>query len=110
MNIKMPFIFVIIAAAATVSAAVNDDKLSLYNSVWTEKVHKLATSGDGKKGKKLAKKCSACHGDNGISEDNETPSLAGQKPAYTFKQIYDYQHKIRKNKTMFKKVKKLSYA
>lgn len=85
------------------------DKLSLSHSVWTKEVHKLATSGVAKKGKKLARKCDSCHGDNGVSEDNETPSLAGQKPAYTFKQIYDYQHKIRKNKTMYKKVKKLSY-
>ncbi len=91
------------------SVAFSADELSLSRSVWTKEVHQLATSGDAKKGKKLAKKCSACHGDNGVSEDNETPSLAGQRPAYTFKQIYDYQHKIRKNKTMFKKVKKFSY-
>lgn len=85
------------------------DELSLSRSVWTEEVRQLAIFGDAKLGKKLAKKCDSCHGDNGISEDNETPSLAGQKAAYNFKQLYDYQKKIRTNKTMYKKVKKLTY-
>lgn len=85
------------------------DELSLSRSVWTKEVYQLATSGNAKLGKKLSKKCDSCHGENGVSEDNETPSLAGQKSAYTFKQIYDYQKKIRKNKTMYKKVKKLTY-
>lgn len=107
MNIKTTFTFAI--AIFAVSVVHSTDELSLSHSVWTKKVYQLATSGNAKKGEKLAKKCAACHGDNGVSEDNETPSLAGQRPAYTFKQIYDYRHKIRQDKTMYKKVKKLSY-
>lgn len=95
--------------AISIGSVHSADKLSLSESRWTQKAYDLSQSGDSKKGKKLAKKCDSCHGDNGVSEDNETPSLAGQKSAYTFKQIYDYRHKIRKDKTMYKKVKKLSY-
>ncbi|WP_428086549.1 c-type cytochrome [Candidatus Thioglobus sp.] len=105
-NIIFSIFTLAVISATTISSA---DELSLSQSRWAQDVYDLSISGDVKKGKKLAKKCDSCHGDNGVSEDNETPSLAGQKPSYTFKQMYDYQHKIRKNKTMFKKVKKLSY-
>lgn len=102
-------ILVSLAVFTFSTSALSADDLSLSRSVWTKEVHQLAISGDAKLGKKLARKCDSCHGENGVSEDNETPSLAGQKAAYNFKQIYDYQKKIRANKTMYKKVKKLSY-
>lgn len=105
--LKFAIFILMTSSIATINAA---DNLSLSQSRWTQNAYDLAVSGDAKKGKKLAKKCVVCHGENGVSEDNETPSLAGQKPAYTFKQIYDYKHKIRANKTMYKKTKKLSYA
>lgn len=104
MNKILLWLVVLTMSFVSVSMA----ELSLSESRWTQEAYDLAHSGDANKGKKLAKKCGSCHGDNGVSEDNETPSLAGQKAAYTFKQIYDYKNKIRANKTMYKKVKKLN--
>lgn len=88
-----------------------EEALSLSESRWTMQVYNLVQSGNADNGQKLAKtaKCASCHGDTGVSEEDDTPSLAGQKAAYTFKQIYDYKQKIRDDKTMYKKVKKLSY-
>lgn len=99
---------IILSLAISLSLVTTVMALSLSEQRWTQEVYDLAHSGDAKKGKKLARKCGSCHGDNGVSEDNETPSLAGQKAAYTFKQLYDYKNKIRSNRTMYKKVKKLS--
>ena len=77
---------------------------------WTQANIKLAVEGDAKHGEELAKKgkCSKCHGDTGISEDDDTPSIAGQITAYSFKQLHDYKVGLRENKQMKKKVKKLS--
>jgi len=77
---------------------------------WTQDTIKLANEGDIKNGEALAKKgkCSKCHGDTGISEDDDTPSIAGQITAYSFKQLHDYKVGLRENKSMTKKVRELS--
>ncbi len=77
---------------------------------WTPETIKLANEGDIKLGEELAKKgkCSKCHGDTGVSEEDDTPSIAGQITAYSFKQLHDYKVELRENKQMLKKVKNLS--
>jgi len=77
---------------------------------WTQALIEQIIKGDPKKGKALAKqgKCAKCHGDTGISDEDDTPSIAGQIAAYSFKQLYDYKMKLRDDKSMFKKVKNLS--
>lgn len=77
---------------------------------WTPATIKLADEGDVKRGEELAKKgkCSKCHGDTGVSEDDETPSIAGQITAYSFKQLHDYKVGLRESREMLKKVRKLS--
>ncbi len=77
---------------------------------WSPANIKLAEQGDAKLGEALAKKgkCSKCHGDTGISEDDDTPSIAGQITAYSFKQLYDYKVGLRESKSMTKKVRELS--
>lgn len=77
---------------------------------WTSENIRLAVEGDAKLGEALAKKgkCSKCHGDTGISEDDDTPSIAGQISAYSFKQLHDYKVGLRESKSMLKKVRKLS--
>ena len=77
---------------------------------WNPTTIKLADEGDIKRGEELAKKgkCSKCHGDTGISEDDDTPSIAGQITAYSFKQLHDYKVGLRENKSMTKKVRDLS--
>lgn len=77
---------------------------------WTPENIRLAVDGDAKLGEALAKKgkCSKCHGDTGISEDDDTPSIAGQISAYAFKQLHDYKEGLRESKSMLKKVRNLS--
>ncbi len=77
---------------------------------WTAGNIKLAVEGDVKRGEMLATegKCSKCHGETGISEDDDTPSIAGQISAYSFKQLHDYKEGIRESREMKKKVRKLS--
>lgn len=77
---------------------------------WSPANIKLATDGDAKRGEELAKKgkCCKCHGDTGVSEDDDTPSIAGQITAYSFKQLHDYKEGLRESKEMTKKVRELS--
>jgi len=77
---------------------------------WNSENIKLANEGDAKLGKELAKKgkCSKCHGDTGISDEDDTPSVAGQITAYAFKQLHDYKVGLRESKEMLKKVRNLS--
>ena len=78
--------------------------------VWTQETLSLAQKGDIKRGKELAKKgkCHKCHGDTGLSDEDDTPSIAGQITAYSFKQLHDYKVGLRESKEMLKKVKNLS--
>lgn len=65
--------------------------------------------GDIENGQALAEKqCDRCHGDYGISEDVDTPSLASQNAVYHHKQLRDYKHRIREDKNMYKRARKLS--
>jgi cytochrome c553 len=77
---------------------------------WSKSLIEAIVKGDPKKGEVSAKKakCYKCHGDTGVSDEDDTPSIAGQIAAYTFKQLYDYKLKLRDDKDMYKKVKNLS--
>lgn len=62
-------------------------------------------------GAKLAKKkCARCHGELGVSDDIDTPHLAGQNARYLIKQLADYKSKARVDKNMYKRARKLSEA
>lgn len=87
-------------------------------SLWAEPSSKVAfdgatraiiTSGNAAMGKALTEKykCNKCHGDMGVSED-EDPNTAGQIAAYNFKQMMDYKSGHRDERTMAKKIKKVS--
>ena len=69
----------------------------------------LIASGDAARGEEIAakSKCSKCHGELGIAEDDETPSIAGQVPAYQFKQLIDYKTRVRDSRDMYKKVRRM---
>lgn len=77
---------------------------------WTRYAIAYVNSGDPVAGAKAHKKlkCKKCHGDEGISDEDDSPSLAGQISAYTFKQLYDYKVGIREDKDMRKRVKKMT--
>jgi len=77
---------------------------------WNRAVLEIIAKGDPVAGEKLAKRerCSKCHGDEGIADEDDSPSLAGQVAAYHFKQLYDYQSKQRESRDMLKVTRDLS--
>ncbi len=77
---------------------------------WTEGQFDFVATGDVTEGKKLAKKyrCRKCHNDDGISDDEEIPSIAGQRATYMYKQLLDYKNGNRISKDMKKVTRKLS--
>lgn len=58
---------------------------------WTAELLNFVKNGDSTKGKVLSVTCAGCHGEQGISAMPNTPSLAGQLPTYTYKQLQDYK-------------------
>ncbi len=75
---------------------------------WTLETVRAVRAGDPVKGKKLNGDCVACHGENGIAETPEVPTLAGQAPLYTYKQLQDYKSKLRASPIMGEAVASLS--
>ena len=77
---------------------------------WTKEKFALVATGDVETGKKLAKKykCKKCHNADGISDDEEVPSIAGQRATYMYKQLYDFKAGVREDSDMKKVSKKLS--
>lgn len=77
---------------------------------WTPPVMDVLTGGNAERGQQVAekRKCAKCHGDTGISDEDDLPSLAGQTSAYLFKQLVDYKTQRRENRSMKKAVRKLS--
>ncbi len=60
------------------------------NIAWTPEMLNFIKQGDPLKGEQLAATCSGCHGEKGISQIDNFPSLAGQLATYTYKQLRDY--------------------
>jgi len=67
---------------------------------WTAEQLNFVKSGNPTKGQELAKSCSGCHGDKGISSSPTNPSLAGQLPTYLYKQLVDYKNGNRQDPMM----------
>jgi cytochrome c553 len=44
--------------------------------------------------------CGACHGENGVPQDRETPIIWGQKEGYLYLQLRDYKRGTRRNEQM----------
>jgi len=57
---------------------------------------------------KWKKKCAKCHGDDGISDDDEVPHLAGQNARYMFRQLLAFKNDAREGGRMNKTARKLS--
>jgi cytochrome c553 len=77
---------------------------------WTQETFDLVAAGDVDEGKQLAKKyrCHKCHNRDGISDDEEIPTIAGQRATYMYKQMSDYKNGFRVNRDMKKAMRKLS--
>ena len=70
------------------------------NIAWTPEQLRFVKNGDLQKGKELAATCAGCHGEQGISQVPDFPSLAGQLATYTYKQMRDYADNKRSNPLM----------
>lgn len=103
---KLTILLFVMSGAMNVSAEPSS------NVAWTKENRNLIKNADLENGEKLAAKCTKCHGEDGtdaeVLEEEDIPYLAGQVPHATFKQLVDYQDKKRDNRSMYKKVRKLS--
>jgi cytochrome c553 len=59
-----------------------------------------AQAADNAAGKEKAELCAGCHGDNGISQTENVPSLAGQPDQFTQWQLVFFRSGARKNELM----------
>src|SRR5665213_4269471 len=59
-----------------------------------------ARAADPAAGKEKAELCAACHGDNGISQTENIPSLAGQQDQFIQWQLVFFRSGARKNEQM----------
>lgn len=63
------------------------------NVAWTAEQMRFVAQGDKNRGGQLNRElfCASCHGDAGIAQSANWPSLAGQRAEYTFKMLKDYK-------------------
>ncbi len=63
------------------------------NVAWTAEQMRFVAKGDVARGGVLNRElfCASCHGDAGIAQSGNWPSLAGQRAEYTFKMLKDYK-------------------
>ena len=82
-------------------------KLGLYYATQEPAGKPSRTKGDAAAGEKLAETCNRCHGDHGNSTSPDTPTLAGQDPAYLTAAVKNYASGARTQTTMQNAVKEL---
>lgn len=87
--------------------AADDDGIAPFQ--WSRATLDLIASGDPQRGEATAKKskCKKCHGVTGVSDEEDTPSIAGQPASYNFKQLVNYKTDVRSERSMAKATKKL---
>ncbi|MCB0356386.1 MAG: cytochrome c [Bdellovibrionales bacterium] len=66
--------------------------------------------GDANAGKAKAGTCTACHGQNGVSDNDLWPNLKGQKAGYLLQALKDFKSGARKNSLMSPQAQTLSDA
>ena len=77
---------------------------------WSKEKFDLVATGDAQLGKKAAKKfkCKKCHNKDGISDDEDIPSIAGQRATYLYKQLHDFKVGVREDDDMQKATRKMN--
>lgn len=87
---------------------ISTEKVAFYYATREPKQRKRVKPGDMQQGSVLAdKKCASCHGEKGISEKPDVPSLAGQDHNYLIKATREYGVKKRQHDGMLNAVEKL---
>jgi len=104
----MKKIFALVLGLSVSTGAMSADDFDEF--VWNYDTLEIIAKGNARVGKKLAEehKCAKCHGERGIADEDDSPSLAGMGASYTFKQLHDYKTGARDERTMRKRVRKLN--
>lgn len=116
MTLKKKTLVILASTAISIPTAFSMGPMDIFQAPqdmmfrWTPTIVETLNLGNAEKGAEIAEKrrCAKCHGDSGIAEDDDTPSLAGQTAAYIYKQLVDYKTGARSERTMKKAAKKLS--
>ena len=58
---------------------------------WTSATLGQIAAGDAKHGASVALVCTGCHGEHGVSQSGQYPTLAGMDPAVIYKQLDDFR-------------------
>ncbi len=87
---------------------ISTEKVAFYYATRQPKQRKQSKPGAMARGAALSEKCVSCHGENGVSEKPEVPSLAGQDRNYLIKATREYAVSKRKHEGMLNAVEKLS--
>jgi len=76
---------------------------------WNRATVAMIDNADATRGAAIAEqaRCGRCHGDAGIAEDDDSPSIAGQVVGYQFKQLVDYHTGVRDNRDMSRALRDL---
>ena len=97
---------------AMVAALTDDDinHIALFYALQKPARAQTPGSGDAEAGKAIAAGCAGCHGDQGVSGNPVTPSLAGQEAGYLAAALTAYKDETRSNETMTGLAKPLDEA
>jgi cytochrome c553 len=76
------------------------NNIALFYALQTPTGAKTPASGDQAAGKDAAANCAGCHGNQGVSGNPATPSLAGQDAKYTAAALQAYKDGSRNDETM----------
>jgi cytochrome c553 len=84
-------------------AALNDSdvrQIALFYALQAPAPARTSARGDAQAGKTAAASCAGCHGDQGVSGNPATPSLAGQDAQYFAAALHAYRDGARSDETM----------
>jgi cytochrome c553 len=90
----------VVVAAAVIACAAGAIGAVSSKVAWTLDTVRAVRAGDPVAGQKKNGDCSSCHGETGVSDTPDVPTLAGQDPLYTYKQLQDYKSKLRASSIM----------
>ncbi len=97
------------AMVATLADA-DINHIALFYALQQPALAQTPAPGDAEAGKAIAAACAGCHGDQGVSGNPATPSLAGQDATYLAAALSAYKDATRSNETMAGLAKPLDEA
>jgi cytochrome c553 len=88
--------------------AADINEMGVYYAVQQPLKTENPGEGDVNVGRRLAKECESCHGENGNATKDKMPTLAGQDAKYFVKAMKHYKDGKRQHEKMFEAVEELS--